>query len=38
LELIPGAEHDQDKVLRPQLAIDFFRDMAGLNLQPANEP
>lgn len=38
LALIPGAEHDQDKVLRPQLAIDFFRDMAGLNLQPANEP
>ena len=38
LELIPGAEHDQDKVLRPQLAIDFFRDMAGLDLQPANEP
>mgnify|MGYP001813234907 FL=1 len=38
LALIPGAEHDQDKVLRPQLAIDFFRDMAGLDLQPANEP
>ena len=24
LQLIPGAEHGQDIVLRPQIAIDFF--------------
>jgi dipeptidyl aminopeptidase/acylaminoacyl peptidase len=29
LRLIPGAEHDQDAVLQPQLAIDFFRSMTG---------
>ncbi len=27
IALIAGAEHDQDDVLRPQLAIDFFRDI-----------
>jgi dipeptidyl aminopeptidase/acylaminoacyl peptidase len=27
LELIPGAAHDQDVVLQPQLAIDFFRSV-----------
>jgi dipeptidyl aminopeptidase/acylaminoacyl peptidase len=29
LELIAGAEHDQDAVLQPQLAIDFFRSIIG---------
>jgi dipeptidyl aminopeptidase/acylaminoacyl peptidase len=29
LELIRGARHDQDDVLLPQLAIDFFRDIDG---------
>ena len=28
IKLIPGAQHDQDEVLQPQLAIDFFRDTA----------
>lgn len=27
LQLIPGAAHDQDAVLQPQLAIDFFRSV-----------
>jgi dipeptidyl aminopeptidase/acylaminoacyl peptidase len=29
LRLIAGAEHDQDAVLRPRIAIDFFRKIIG---------
>jgi dipeptidyl aminopeptidase/acylaminoacyl peptidase len=29
LRLIPGAAHEQDVVLQPQLAIDFFRGIAA---------
>ena len=29
LKLIRAAEHDQDAVLQPQLAIDFFRSITG---------
>ena len=34
LKLIPGAGHDQGVVLRPQLAIDFFRASASSESPP----